>query len=204
MCAFSLTIGFRMVCGRASDAKTTKARKVRPKGVVEAFVRVGSNLAGDAMIANNLFIQMAGSDFKIFTKRSGGRCMHHSGAAVSESDNTGITTSSGNGHTVDGNRFPFMCGHRQRMQKANASMAISFDALTSITSADMAFDGLHGVGDEKFATKDISGFVGTPMSSLDGGMVGGDDSRDAVCGHTNLQTTPKLALNSDIFRETIR
>ena len=129
---------------------------------------------------------------------------HNLGATVSEGNDTRITTSSGKCHPVDGNRFPFVSGHRQRMQEANTTMAVSFDTLTDITGANMALNSFQSVMDEKCTSKDIGGFAGTPMSSLDGGVVGGEDGGDAGCRHTDLQATPKFPINAYIFRATIR
>ena len=47
--------------------------------------------------------------------------------------------------------------------------------------------------------KDFSSFAGTQMSSLDCGMVGGNDSSEAGCGNTT-QTTPKFTADAEIFR----
>ena len=95
MRAFGLTIGLRVISGRAGNAKTAKARKFRPKGIVEAFIAVSDNLAGNAMISDNLLVQVPGSNFSIFTERASRRCMHHFSATVSEGNDTRVATSSG-------------------------------------------------------------------------------------------------------------
>ena len=70
------------------------------------------------MIANEMLVQMSGSDLSIFTKRSGGRCVHYFGAAVGEGDDTRITKSSGKDHPADGNGLPFVICGRARATDA--------------------------------------------------------------------------------------